>query len=174
MKYHSIVISGPVASGTSTAANALAKKFGLKYHSTGDYFRKYFLDHNIPLHAKHQIPDEVDKKIDEKFTNLAKSSKKVVIDSVYAGYFTRNMPHVLKVLLTADEKVRVERAITRTHTHKETAEDVKKRDKSHDLKFRKLYADKDHLNPKFFDITIDTTSTNQEEVVEKISTLFAN
>ena len=172
MKYRSIVISGPVASGTSTAAKALAKKLGLKYHSTGDYFRQYFLDHNIPLYAKEQIPDDVDRKIDEKFTKLAESKKGVVIDSVYAGYFTRNMSHILRVLLTASQDQRTKRAVERTHTHKETAEDVKRRDRAHDLKFRKLYAKENCLNPKFFNLKIDTTNTPEEEVAKKISEEF--
>lgn len=168
MKYHSIVISGPVASGTSTAAKTLAQKFGLDYHSAGDFFRQYMIDHKIPLPEKVQIPDQVDRKIDQELTDLAASEKGVIIDSLYHGYFTRNIPHVLKVLLTADLETRIKRALSRTHTHKETREDVIRRDETHDIKFRKLYADENFLDPKFFDLVIDTTNTTQEEVTEKI------
>ncbi|MBI2598844.1 cytidylate kinase family protein [Candidatus Curtissbacteria bacterium] len=172
MKYSSITISGPVASGTSTAAKTLAVKFNLAYLSAGDFFRKYMIDHNIPLPEKVQIPDEVDRKIDKELTDLAASQKPVIIDSLYHGYFTRNMPHVLKVLLTADEDVRIKRALLRIHTHKETAEDVKRRDQTHDIKFRKLYADEGFLDPKFFDLVIDTTATSKEQVVVAIAKKF--
>ncbi|MBI2012708.1 cytidylate kinase family protein [Candidatus Curtissbacteria bacterium] len=95
-----------------------------------------------------------------------------MIDSLYTGYFTRDMPHVLKVLLTCDEKVRIKRALERTHTHKETAEDVRKRDEAHDAKFRKLYADENFLDPNFFDLVIDTTDTKVDEVAQKIIDKF--
>lgn len=169
MAYRSIAISGPVASGTTTAAKNLAQKLNLEYHSAGDFFRKYMLDHNIPLYAKEKIPDELDRKIDKELTDLAASAKGVVIDAHYAGYFNRDDPAVLKVLLTCDQKERYLRATTRTHTHTETAEDVKKREEGLDKKFRKLYADEDYLNPQWFDLIIDTTHTKPEDVVEQIS-----
>ncbi|MCR4325126.1 MAG: cytidylate kinase family protein [Candidatus Curtissbacteria bacterium] len=170
--YKSIVLSGPVASGTSTAAKSLAEKFNLELHIAGDFFRKYIQDHNIPLPNKEEIPDEIEKQVDEDLTNLLKDASGVVVDALYAGYFTHEIPHVLKVLLICDEEERIKRALRRHHTHLETAEDVIKRDRAHDKKFRKLYADENFLDPKFFDLVIDTTKTQPEDVVEKISEKF--
>lgn len=172
MKYRSIVLSGPIASGTSTAAKALAQKFNLEYHSAGDFFRDYMQKHNIPLPNKEEVPDNVEKEVDQGLIGLMASQKAVIIDGLYASYFAREMPHVLKVLLTADENVRIERAVNRQHTHAETAEDVRKRDRAHDLKFRKLYTDENFLDPKFFDLVIDTTHTTPEEVIEQITKKF--
>lgn len=172
MKYASITISGPVASGTTTAAKALAEKFSLPYKSTGAFFRQYMLENNIPLPNKEAVPNDVERQVDAEFTNLLKDSPGVVVDSLYAGYFTRDMPHVLKVLLTADEDVRIKRALLRIHTHKETAEDVKRRDQTHDIKFRKLYANENFLDPKFFDLVIDTTNTPAQKVVETVAKKF--
>lgn len=170
--YRSIAISGQIAAGSSTTAKALAEKLGLEYHSAGDFFRKYALEHNIPLYDKAKIPDELDKKIDEEFTNLVAFQKGVVIDADYIGYFTRNMPHVLKVLLRCDGAERIRRATTRVTTHKETGEDVKKREQGLDQKFRKLYADENYLNPKFFDLVIETTNTPPEKVIKQITDKF--
>ena len=172
MKYRSITISGPIASGTTTAAKGVAEKLGLEYHSAGDFFRQYALEHNIPLWAKEEIPDDVDRAIDKEMTDLAASDKQVMIDSLYAGYFTRKISHVLKVLLTCDENVRIKRALERVSTHQETAADVRKRDAAHDIKFRKLYANENFLDPKFFDMVIDTTDTTVEETADKIVQKF--
>lgn len=172
MKYRSIAISGLPASGTSTTAKALAQKLNLTYHSAGDFFRKYLLDHDIPLWDKSRIPDELDRKIDQELTNLAASDKKVVIDADYIGYFTRNMPHVLRVLLTCNEQVRIKRALVRKHTHTETKEEIKLRETGLDAKFRKLYAAENYLDPKFFDLVIDTTNITPEEVVDQITKKF--
>lgn len=127
--------------------------------------------HNIPLPEKVLIPDEIDQEIDKKLTNLANKGG-VIIDALYLGYFTRNMPHVLRVLITADQEERIKRALSRVHTHKETREDVIRRDQTHDIKFRKLYAAENFLDSKFFDLVVDTTNTEAEEAAEKISKKF--
>lgn len=170
--YKSIAISGPIAAGSTTTARLLSQKLKIPYKVAGDFFRQYMQKHNIPLPEKEKVPDDVERKVDRKLTDLIADDKPIIIDGLYIAYFARNMPHVLKVLLTCDEKVRINRALTRTHTHKETAEDVKRRDQAHDAKFRKLYADENFLDPKFFDLVIDTTNAKPEEVVEKISEKF--
>lgn len=172
MKYKSIIISGPIASGTSTAAKAVSEKLNLPYQSAGDFFRQYAIDHNIPLHDKAQIPDDIEKKIDEELTQKAQQG--AVIDSHYAGYFNRENENVLKVLLTCDEAVRIKRALSRKHTHTETPEEIKKREVGLDKKFRKLYADENYLDPKFFDLAIDTTNIAVEESAKKIIDKFNN
>lgn len=171
MSYKSIVISGQIASGTSTAAQNVAKKLGLGYESAGDFFRKYALEHNIPLYDKEQIPDTIDREVDAKLTDLAKNGG-YVIDAHYIGFFTRLDPEILRVLLICASDQRYKRAQERQHTHTETIEEIKKRDAGLDAKFRKLYADENYLNPRFFDLVIDTTNTPQEEVTEQITSKF--
>lgn len=169
-KYTSIAISGPVAAGTTTAAKSLAQKLNLEYHSAGEFFRIYMKENNIPLPNKEEIPDDIEQALDEKLTNLMESKKPVIIDGLYAGYFAHNMDHVLKVLLTADEKTRIQRALDRGED--ETAEDVRRRDTAHDAKFRKLYSDENFLDPKFFDMVIDNSNLATEETVKQISDKF--
>ena len=172
MKYRSIAISGPIAAGSTTTAKLLSKKLDIPYKSAGAFFRLYMRKHNIPLPEKEKVPDDIERKVDRELTDLIAQDKPIIIDGLYIAYFARNMPHVLKVLLTCDEKVRIDRALSRTHTHQETAQDVRRRDAAHDAKFRKLYADENFLDPKFFDLVIDTTNTTKEEVVEQISGKF--
>ena len=171
MAYTSITLSGQIASGTSTTAKALAQKLNLKYESAGDFFRQYAIEKNIPLHDKAQIPDDLDQEIDRKLTSLAQKGG-VVVDAHYIGYFTSEMPSVLKVLLTCDYETRIKRALSRAHTHQETEEEIKLREKGLDDKFRKLYADEDFLDPKFFDLVIDTTNTTVDEVAAQIFSTF--
>lgn len=172
MPYKSIAISGQIAAGTSTAAKSAAEKLNLKYESAGDFFRKYMLKHDIPLHDKEQIPDELDQEIDHKLSNLAKAGG-FAIDAHYIGYFTKDDPEILKVLLTCEDQQRYKRAQARTHTHVESTDDIKKREEGLDKKFRKLYANENFLNPKFFDLTIDTTGKSKEEVADQIVKSFS-
>ena len=168
MKYRSITISGPIASGTTTAAKGVSEKLGLEYHSAGDFFRKYALEHNLPLYE--HVPDKLDLAMDKKLQEEVK--KGIVLDSHYAGYFNRANKNVLKVLLLCDEKERIRRALARTHTHQESEGEIKKREKAHDAKFRKLYTDENYLDPKFFDLVIDTTNTTIEETTNRITNRF--
>jgi len=172
MKYRSIAICGPVATGSTTATKLLSEKLKIPYKSAGDFFRQYMLKHNIPLPQKEKVPDDIERKIDKELTDLIASEKPIIIEGLYIGYFSRNIPHVLKVLLTCDQEIRIQRALARNHTHKETAQDVIERDQAHNLKFRKLYADENFLNPKFFDVVIDTTNTAVEKVTERIIQKF--
>lgn len=172
MAYKSITVSGLSATGTTTTAKALCEKLGLEYHSAGEFFRKYMLEHNIPLHAHLQIPDELDREIDEKLTSLAQKGG-VVVEGRYIGYFTKDMDYVLRVLLTADEKTRLQRAMHRTHTHTETVEEIQKREEENDRKFRKIYANENFLDPKFFNLVINTASTAPDNVISEIVEQFS-
>lgn len=172
MTYRSITVSGPIASGTTTAAKTLAKKYNLEFHYAGDFFRQYMKEHNIPLFDKSQIPDNLDQQIDKQLTSLAASEKPVIIDGHYIGYFTRNMPHVLRVRFVCDNEERFKRALNRPENERETEDIIKKREEGIDAKFRKLYANEDFLDPKFFDLTVDTTLTQPEDVVGRISKEF--
>src|SRR5574338_594149 len=124
MAYKSIAISGQIASGTSTAAKNVAQALGFQYESAGDFFRKYVLSHNIPLYDKAQIPDDVEREVDGRLLETAKKGE-YVIDGHYIGYFTKDDPEVLKVLLLCQDDVRFKRALKRTHTHAETIEEIK-------------------------------------------------
>lgn len=167
-KYTSISISGPVASGTTTAAREVANKLSIEYQSAGDYFRQYMIEHGIDIYKKEDIPDKIDIDFDDEVKKTLKSATPIVFEGIYSGYIARDMKHVMKILLIADEKVRIKRALNRTHTHTETPETVRARDKSHDAKFRKLYDDENFLDPKLFDLVIDTTNISIEDTNKKI------
>lgn len=170
MTYRSITVSGLVATGTTTAAKTLCAKYNLEFHSAGEFFRKYMEEHNIPLYDHSKVPDDLDKEIDDDLIALAQSEKGVLIDGRYIGYLTRDISHVLRVLFVCEEEERINRALNRDN--KETKEEIIKRDVENDAKFRKLYADENFLDPKFFNLTVDTTLTQPEDVVRLISKEF--
>lgn len=168
-KYKSIVISGPIASGTTTAAKAVAEKLGIKYLSAGEVFRKYALDNNIPLPNKELIPDEFEYEVDNRMKSLARKGG-VALDGHYAGYLLRDNSAILRILLTCDREMRIQRALKRDQ--KETRKDVIEREEGLDLKFRRIYVNENYLNPKFFDLEIDTTNSSIEETAKQIAEKF--
>lgn len=168
MKYRNIVVAGDIGTGTTTLAKKLAEKLELKYKSTGDFFRAYAKENNIELWDKESVPDEVDQEVDNQFTKLLENESGYVVDSHYAGWFARDIADVFKVLLTCDPKVAEERIITRDHTHQENSMEVQKRREGIIAKFKKLYSQENHEDPKFFNLVIDTTQTDQAQTLAKV------
>jgi len=165
--YKNIVVSGDVGTGTSTLAKGLAKILGWKYLSAGDFFRQYQKERNIPLWNKAEIPDEIERKIDYEFLEKLKNEEGFVIDSHYAGWFARNLPDVLRILLVCDPQVATQRILNRKHTHKETPAEIDERRRQLRAKFKKLYSADNYEDPRLFHLVIDTTTTEVEETVQK-------
>jgi len=165
-KYKNIIISGDVGTGTSTLGKALAENLGWQFISTGDFFRQYFIDHNIPLWDKFSIPDEVEKKVDYELLDKIKNEQGLVVDSHYAAWFAKGLTDVLRILLVCDEKTVTERILKRVHTHKETVAEIEERRKQLHEKFENLYSDENYLNPNFFNLVIDTGKNNIPQTIE--------
>ncbi|MCH7530079.1 AAA family ATPase, partial [Patescibacteria group bacterium] len=62
-RYRNIIVCGDVGTGTTTLSKELAKKLGWRHISAGNFFRKYFKKHNIPLWDKLSVPDKVEEVI---------------------------------------------------------------------------------------------------------------
>ena len=163
--FKNIVVSGDVGTGTTTLAKNLATKLGWQYISAGDFFRDWHKKHNIPLWNKEAIPDELDRKIDYEFFEKTKKDSHIVFDSHYGGWFARNLKGIFRILLTCDKSAATQRIIDRQHTHKETPQEIEKRRKQLRRKFKKLYSSDDYEDPKYFNLIIDTTTTDIEETI---------
>lgn len=170
MKFRNIIVAGDVGTGTSTLAKNLASRIGWEHHSTGDFFREYHLEHNIPLWNSSAIPAELDKHIDNYIFDQLRDKEHLVLDSHYAAWFARDLKDIFKILLTCDIEEVIKRVTTRTHTHKETENEVLERIKQLDHKFRKLYADENYLEPKYFNLIIDTTGSTPDKTLTKVLT----
>lgn len=163
MGYKNIVVSGDIGTGTTTLARSLAKKLGWRYLSAGDFFRAYHKKHNIPIWNKAAIPDKIERGVDYEFLDKMKEEFNIVFDTHYAGWFSRNLKNVFKILLICDSKVATQRILAREHTHKETPREIEERRVQLRAKFKKLYGDDNYEYPKYFHLVLDTTSvgTNQ-------------
>ena len=167
MKYRNIVVAGDVGTGTTTLAKSLAKKFGWKYTSAGDFFRSYATTNNIPLWDKASVPDEIERKVDSELTKKLKTENGWIVDSHYAGWFVRDQKDIFKILLTCNRATATKRMQLREHTHKETVEEIEQRRAGLYAKFKKLYSDENYENPKLFDLVIDTTNPTPEETFQQ-------
>ncbi|MEX0616688.1 MAG: cytidylate kinase family protein [Candidatus Woykebacteria bacterium] len=165
--YRNIVVSGDVGTGTSTLTKGLAEKLGWEYLSAGNFFRKYFIEHNIPLWNKAAIPNSVENEIDYDLYEKMAKNEHIVFDGHYGAWFARDLPDVYRVLLICDKSEATKRILEREHTHKETKIEIEKRRVQLREKFKKLYSEEDYEDPGLFHLIIDTTNKGPEETIKE-------
>jgi len=167
-----IVISGTAGSGKSTVAKKLAQELGYAHHSTGDFMRELASQRNITVLklAELALKDpEIDKQVDSTH-DLLNNENNFVVDSRLGAFFIKNAK---KIFLDADLKTRARRILNdvreaETHiTIKETIKAMKKREEYEKKRYKAYYGLNAYDKTKF-DLVIDTTKLDAEEVVEKI------
>ena len=164
-----ITIFGLAGTGTSTCGKILAEKLGYEFISTGNMVRKIADEYGMDLHdfeKRLKENPEIDKKLDQKITKIGKEKDNLVIDSRLAWYF---IPHSFKVKFLCDNDVRIQRVADRDGIPFEEAENqTLHRESLHVEKYRDLYGIDDYENDINFDLVIESTNLDQNNLVNKI------
>lgn len=173
-----ITLSGYPGSGKSSVAGLIAERLGMKRYSMGDLRRQLAQERGMTIdewNALGETSNETDVPIDERQRTLGKQEDNFIIDGRISWYF---IPYSFKVFLDvdADEGARrifahaKEGARSSEKTYA-SADEVRtqaaKRSASDNVRYEKYYGI--HWDDKGqFDLVIDTTSTSQEDVAERI------
>lgn len=169
MKYKNIAISGDIGTGKSTLARLLSEKLDWEYISAGNYFREWYKSQGMDVSKVYGIPEEEDRKMEASFQKEMKEKEGVVFESRLAGWLARDYPETLKVLCTVENEEAYKRVSKRDSVSEAEAKTLSIQ-RSKDLvdKFNKLYNVSDFLDGKYFDLVINTTNLNPEEVLQKV------
>ena len=168
-KYKNIVISGGIGTGKSTLARNLAKKLGWEMISSGEWFRRWHRENNIPLDHPDLVPKDIDEKLDFGLQKKMKEDENIVFESHLGGWLAKDFDQTFKVLCTAEWDTMIERAAKRDgKTFLEEEIFAKKRGETLAEKFERLYGVVDTFGPDFFDLVVDTTTLTPEEVLEEV------
>lgn len=151
-----ITIGGSIASGKTTLAKKISKKFNLKHISAGIVMREMAKEEGISLIELSKYMEEhpeIDKEIDKRQKKLAESGD-CVVDGRISAYFIESD---LKIWLTAPLDVRAERVIARDKLKNinEAREKIKERESSEKKRYRDFY-DIDLDNMEVYDLIINT------------------
>lgn len=169
MRFKNIAISGDIGTGKSTLAKLLAEELGWKVVSTGDFFRQWHQENNIPVEETEKVPEEVDMKIDYGYQEMMGKENGIIFESRLGGWLAKDMPEVLKILCICEFEEAMKRVGTRDGETKDEAK-IKARERSTKLvaKFKKLYDIDNFLDPKYFDVVVDSTDWTPKEVLEYV------
>ena len=177
MNKHIISLAGELASGKGTVSKLLSEELNYEIYRNGAYFRKLAKQKNMSVTEFNiYVKDhpEIDEQIEKSAAEYAKEHDNLIIDARLGWYA---VPQSFKVYLTVDINEAAKRAfydesVDRKDTEKfasiaEQKEDMQKRYKLENERYFNLYGvRKEDLSN--YDLVIDTTNINPEQVKEKI------
>ncbi len=164
-----IAISGPAGSGKTTYAKILARKLGLRYFSAGSIFREIASKKGLSLEELSKIAEKdpsIDLEIDRK--TLEEASKgNVIVEGHLVAWVVKDIADV-KIYVKAPLIERVKRIASRENRPiNEVLEETVSRENSQRKRFYEYYGI-DIRDLSIFDLVIDTTKLNIDDVVELI------
>ena len=176
LKYASIAISGRPGAGRSTLLRNLRphlEPLGWEFFSGGDWSRQFAIKQgnhkaNDPRHHKAtDYGDDIDHQIDAAMRKkLSNPNNHVAVESWIAGWNMRGLPHVLKVLLSCDEALLIDRIVNRDNiTVGDAKKHIRERQKANFAKWKRMYKVTDFWDPKYFDLVINTYSHGPNETL---------
>jgi len=170
MKYKNIAVSGKnIASGSSTLAKLLAEKLGWRFSSAGDLMRQHCKEIGWPIERYHEIPDEIDKEVDKRAREILEKEEGIVHEGWLAGWLSRDLPHVFRVLCVAPLAVRIKRFARREgESLVEARKKVIFRDETTVEKHQRLYQVKNQFDLRYFDLIIKTDQMTPGEEVKLV------
>ncbi|HLL60719.1 MAG TPA: cytidylate kinase family protein [Candidatus Nitrosocosmicus sp.] len=167
LNYNNITISGGVGVGTSTLSNNLKTyllPLGWTFFSGGEFMRSYAIENGLfsaetkGHHNAETYSDEFDKQVDFGMKETLENKKNQVLEAWLAGFFARDLPDTLRILLTCSNKsIRIDRVVNRDNVSIEEAKaSIKDREETNILKWKRLYGDYNFFDPQYYHLVIDT------------------
>ncbi len=160
-----IAVSGPPASGKTTHAKYLAKRFNLKYVSAGALFREMAREIGISLEEFHRIAEKdykYDIMVDKRSIEEAKKGN-VVLDGHLTAWITGEHSD-LKIYLTAPLEERARRLAEREgKKFQEALEELRIREESNRRRYLEIYGI-DVSDLSIFDLIINTSKLPVESI----------
>lgn len=166
-----ITVFGLAGTGTSSAGKLLAERLNYRFVSSGGMFRSRAKELGLSLPefgALCEREPEHDKALDQEIKYIGETTDNLVVESRLAWYF---IPDSVKIKFVCDFAERARRLAQRDGgTAEEAGEAAKIREASERERYQNYYGLTDFTDDSHFDLIIDTTTTPNVDVVEKILT----
>lgn len=164
-----ITIGGLAGTGTTTAAEVLSEKLDIPYISAGFIFREMAAERGMSVLEFSEFAegnDDIDKEIDKRQAEKAKSSENLIIEGRLSAFFVENAD--LRICLMTPFDVRSKRIAQREDKSVDVAKDeIITREKSEALRYKEIH-NIDISNMDIYDLIINTDSFDPESISEII------
>lgn len=174
MKYSKIIISGKRCSGKTTLLWDLQKEVTWPMFSIGQYLRDYIHRYNLTPEQIEEQSAKVSYDLDDRIEALLNGPDHVIVDARIYGRFRTIPEDTCSLLLTCDDRVRVQRAAYREKTSVEKQEHrLIKRENAWIERMNKLYDIDDFFKPSYYTAHIDTTGLAADEVLRQTMSILS-
>jgi cytidylate kinase len=178
-----IIVGGPGGSGSSTISSMLAEHFNVTRVYAGSIYREYAQKEGYKSFEKFLSDvssrgNDVDKEVDEKLRDIAKSGNVVIESKVFGAIASKeNIPCTVKIWLDADVYSRARRHIQRDKGRIGLLDgfrmwnEVKKLQKRYEIdkeKYARLYGIEYDKPAKYNDIVLETSEMDEKQTFELI------
>jgi cytidylate kinase len=165
-----ITLGGLAGTGTTTTAELLSEKLDIPYISAGYVFRQMASERGMSVLEFSEFAegnDDIDKEIDKRQAELAKSSDNLIVEGRLSAYFVEAD---LKLWLVTPFDVRSQRIAERESKSVDVAsEEIIVREESEALRYMDIH-NIDIKNMDIYDLIINTGTFDPEKVSEIILT----
>ena len=169
-----VTISGRPGSGKSVVASKVADALGLRHVSAGDFMRQMAEERGVSILELSRLAEEdpaIDAEIDGRTMLLAASADDFVLDARLGWHF---VPWSFKVFLEVSPQVAAERIFrARRDTEQEnvdletTMRAVEHRARSEAQRYKEYYG-LDYTDQSHYDLVVNTSALNIEQVVARV------
>ena len=164
-----ITVGGLAGTGTSTLAELLSEKLDIPYISAGFVFREMAAERGMSVLEFSEFAegnDDIDKEIDRRQAEKAKSAENLIIEGRLSAYFVDNAD--LKIWLITPFDVRSDRIAKREDKSVDIAKnEIITREKSEALRYKEIH-NIDISNMEIYDLIINTDSFDPQSISEII------
>lgn len=166
-----ITIGGLAGTGTTTLSEVLSEKLDVPYISAGFVFREMAAERGMSVLEFSEFAegnDEIDKEIDRRQAEKAKSSDNLILEGRLSAFFVENAD--LRVWLMTPFDVRSQRIAQREYKSVDVAKnEIIIREESEALRYKEIH-DIDINQMDIYDLIINTDSFDPESISEIITT----
>lgn len=164
-----ITIGGLAGTGTTTLAEVLSEKLDVPYLSAGFIFREMAAERGMTVLEFSEFAegnDDIDKEIDRRQAEKAKSSENLIIEGRLSAFFVENAD--LRLWLMTPFDVRSKRIAQREDKSVDVAKsEIITREKSEALRYKEIH-NIDISNMDIYDLIVNTDSFDPESISEII------
>ena len=175
-----ITISGTLGSGKSTVAKLVANKLSLKNYQSGGFMREMATERGMTLNEFQILAEKdksIDHEIDERQKKLGQTENNFILEARLGYHF---IPDSFKIYLKTNTEVaaeRIQKSMEKTNSEREREgltndkqeiiKSLERRRESEKKRYKDFY-NIDYEDETNYDLVIDTSNINAEQVSEII------
>jgi predicted cytidylate kinase len=167
--YNKITISGKICTGKSTLFHMLTSKLEWETFSTSKYFRTYAAEKGFSIGKAEEQNKVITQKVDYMVRDMLSSKEHLIAEGWMTGVMGYDVQDACKVLLTCPDTERFKRySIRESVTIGQAKKEIMEREKNLLTTLYAIYGIDDILDPKRYNVVIDTSKHSLSEVLDLV------